>query len=59
MTNGIRKYGDLFKENIHNIIRQHIKFKGLIMSDDMTMKANHYDIKKSIFKCNQAEIDIP
>ena len=46
------KYGDLFKKIIHNIIRQQIKFKGLIMSDDMTMKANHYDIKQSIIKCN-------
>ena len=34
------------KKIIHNIIRQQIKFKGLIMSDDMTMKANQYDIKK-------------
>ena len=46
------------KKIIHNIVRQQIKFKGLIMSDDMTMKANHYDIKESISKCNHASIDI-
>ena len=46
------------KKIIHNIIRQQIKFKGLIMSDDMTMKANQYDIKESIIKCNQSGVDI-
>jgi len=46
------------KKIIHNIVRQQIKFKGLIMSDDMTMKANQYDINESIIKCNQAGIDI-
>ena len=46
------------KKIIHNIIRQQIKFKGLIMSDDMTMKANQYDIKQSIIKCNQSGVDI-
>ena len=46
------------KKIIHNIIRQQIKFKGLIMSDDMTMKANQYDINESIIKCNHAGIDI-
>ena len=46
------------KKIIQGIIRQQIKFNGLIMSDDMTMKANHYDIKESINKCNQAGIDI-
>ena len=46
------------KKIIHNIIRQQIKFKGLIMSDDMTMKANQYDIKESISKCNHAGVDI-
>ena len=46
------------KKIIHNIIRQQIKFKGLIMSDDMTMKANQYDIKESIIKCNHAGIDV-
>ncbi|GIR65758.1 MAG: hypothetical protein CM15mP70_08650 [Pelagibacteraceae bacterium] len=35
------------KKIIHNIIRQQIKFKGLIMSDDMTMKANQYDINEA------------
>ena len=46
------------KKIIQKIIRHQIKFKGLIMSDDMTMKANHYDIKESISKCNHASIDI-
>jgi len=46
------------KSIIHNIIRQQIKFRGLIMSDDMTMKANQYDIKDSIIKCNQSGVDI-
>ena len=43
---------------IKNIIRQQLKFKGLIMSDDMTMKANQSDIKESVQKCNQSGIDI-
>ena len=46
------------KKIIHNIIRQQIKFRGLIMSDDMTMKANQYHIKESIIKCNQSGVDI-
>ena len=46
------------KKIIQNIIRQQIKFSGLIMSDDMTMKANQHDIKESIAKCNQAGVDI-
>jgi len=46
------------KKIIRNIIRQQIKFTGLIMSDDMTMKANEYDINESIIKCNQSGIDI-
>jgi len=46
------------KKIIQKIIRQQIKFRGLIMSDDMTMKANQYDIKESIIKCNQSGVDI-
>ena len=46
------------KDIIQKIIRQQIKFRGLIMSDDMTMKANNYDIKESIIKCNQSGVDI-
>lgn len=65
MTAHIR-YDEWDKENmatyskkiIQYIIRQQIKFKGLIMSDDMTMKANQYDINESILKCNHAGIDI-
>ena len=43
---------------IQKIIRQQLKFKGLIISDDMTMKANQYGIKESIYKCNQSGVDI-
>ncbi len=46
------------KKIIQNIIRQKIKFNGLIISDDMTMKANQYGINESIIKCNQAGVDI-
>ena len=46
------------KKIIQKIIRQQINFNGLIMSDDMTMKANQYDINESIVKCNHAGIDI-
>ena len=38
------------KSIIQKIIRQQIKFRGLIMSDDMTMKANQYGIKESIIR---------
>ena len=43
---------------IQNIIRQQLKFKGLIISDDMTMKANQYGIKESVYKCNQSGVDV-
>src|SRR6056300_1646420 len=43
---------------IQKIIRQQLKFKGLIISDDMTMKANQYGIKESVYKCNQSGVDI-
>ena len=32
---------------IEEIIRKHIKFKGLLISDDISMKALKFDIKKN------------
>ena len=43
---------------INQIIRRDINFKGLIMSDDLMMKANTFDISKSISLSNEAGIDI-
>jgi len=43
---------------IKKIIRKDIKFKGLLMSDDLMMKANVYDISKTISLSNKAGIDI-
>ena len=43
---------------IKNLIRKKIKFKGLIMTDDLTMKANIYDIEQSVYQSNISGVDI-
>ena len=43
---------------IKNIIRKKIGFKGLLMSDDLTMKANTYDIENTIKLANKVGLDI-
>ena len=43
---------------INEIIRKKIGFKGLIMTDDLEMNANIYDIEDSIDLSNKSKIDI-
>ncbi len=43
---------------IKNIIRKKIGFKGLLMSDDLMMKANTYDIENTIKLANKVGLDI-
>ena len=43
---------------INEIIRNKIGFKGLIMTDDLVMNANTYDIEESINLSNNSRIDI-
>jgi len=43
---------------IKKIIRNVINFKGLIMTDDLMMKANIFDISKAVSYSNKANIDI-
>ena len=60
------KYLNWDKENIatfsskiiKDLIRKKINFKGLIMTDDLTMKANIYDIEQSVYLSNISGIDI-
>ena len=43
---------------INQIIRKNANFKGLIMSDDLMMKANEFKISEAISLSNKAGIDI-
>ena len=54
-----QKYIATFSKIIINeIIRNKIGFKGLIMTDDLVMNANTYDIEESINLSNNSRIDI-
>ena len=54
-----QKYIATFSKIIINeIIRKKIGFKGLIMTDDLEMNANIYDIEDSIDLSNKSKIDI-
>ena len=43
---------------IDNIIRKKIGFKGLLISDDLEMKANIYNIKDAITLANFSKLDV-
>jgi beta-N-acetylhexosaminidase len=43
---------------LKDILRKKLKYKGLVMSDDLVMKANNQSIEKSIDQSNKSGLDI-
>ena len=43
---------------LKNILRKKLKYKGLVMSDDLVMKANNQSLEKSIDLSNKSGLDI-